>query len=234
MRFARTFTAGFAALAVVTAGCSGSGDATPSDDTVENSAAVADGGSAATADACPPADGTDTVTQEFAGEPPFCLDPDVQYSAVVTTSSGDITIDLDQTAAPLTVNNFVFLARNNYFDDTICHRVVQDFVVQCGDPTGTGSGGPGYRFADELPEPGSYEVGSIAMANISQPDTNGSQFFIVTGEHGVALPPAYSLFGQVPADDLDVVESMNALSPTDGSQTPTEEIRILDVEIIES
>ncbi|WP_206537618.1 peptidylprolyl isomerase [Ilumatobacter nonamiensis] len=189
---------------------------------------------AASAEDCPPVDGTDTVTQQFDAEPPFCLDPDTTYSAVLTTSSGDVTIEFDQDAAPLAVNSFVFLARNNYFDDTICHRVVADFVVQCGDPTGTGTGGPGYLFDDELPAPGSYEVGSVAMAHIPQPDTNGSQFFIISGPSGVALPPEYSLFGQVPDESLPVVDAMNALAPTDGSQVPTEEIRILDVEIIES
>jgi len=173
------------------------------------------------------------VTQQFAAAPPFCLDPDATYSALVATSSGDITIELDQVAAPEAVNSFVFLARNNYFDDTICHRVIQDFVVQCGDPTGTGTGGPGYRFVDELPEAGSYEIGSIAMAN-SGPDTNGSQFFIISGPNGAALPPLYSLFGQVPAADLGVVAEMNALGSADSSGVPSEELRIVDVTITQS
>ena len=173
------------------------------------------------------------MTQQFAAAPPFCLDPDATYSALVETSAGDITIDLDQAAAPEAVNNFVFLARNNYFDDTICHRVIQDFVVQCGDPTGTGTGGPGYRFADELPAEGAYEIGSIAMAN-SGPDTNGSQLFIISGPNGVALPPLYSLFGQVPEADLGVVADMDALGSTDSSGVPTEELRILDVTITQS
>jgi len=220
------------ALAPLAAACGGSDDSGPVTAPPQDTAPLEE--PATDAGRCPPAEGTDTVTQQFDAEPPFCLDPDVTYSAVVSTSSGDVTIDLDQTAAPLAVNSFVFLARNNYFDDTICHRVVQDFVVQCGDPTGTGTGGPGYLFDDELPAPGSYEIGSVAMAHIPEPDTNGSQFFIISGPNGVALPPEYSLFGQVGAEDLGVVESMNALAPTDGSQSPTEEIRILDVEIIES
>ena len=110
----------------------------------------------------------------------------------MTTNKGAYTIALDAAAAPLTVNNFVVLARYHYFDNTICHRAIPQFAVQCGDPTGTGSGGPGYAFADELPAAGSYKVGSIAMAN-SGPDTNGSQFFIITGDNGVALPPDYTL-----------------------------------------
>ena len=182
---------------------------------------------------CPPVEGTDQVTQQFAAPPPFCLDPEVSYSALVTTSTGDLTIELDQTAAPETVNNFVFLARNNYFDDTVCHRVIRDFVVQCGDPTATGTGGPGDQFADELPQDGSYQLGSSAMAN-SGPDTTGSQFFILSGPSGASLPPLYSLFGQVPDADLGVVAAMNDLGSADSSGIPTEEIRILDVTIIES
>ncbi|MEL6894466.1 MAG: peptidylprolyl isomerase, partial [Actinomycetota bacterium] len=82
-------------------------------------------------DGCPPIEGTDAQTQEFAEAPPFCLDPAIAYTAVVTTNLGTIEIDLDQELAPTTVNSFVFLARNNYFDDTVCHRIIQEFVVQC-------------------------------------------------------------------------------------------------------
>lgn len=209
------------ALTLLAAACSGSDDSSDRTPTPAS-------------DGCPPAASSDTVTQQFDSEPPFCLDPDAEYSALVTTSAGELTFELDQSAAPLAVNNFVFLARNNYFDDTVCHRAIQDFVVQCGDPTGTGRGGPGYTFADELPAQGAYEIGSIAMANPAQPDANGSQFFIIAGDDGAALPPLYSLFGSVPDDDLGVVEDLNALGGTGDSQAPTEEIRILDVEIIEN
>ena len=229
-----------AAAALVVAACSGDDDivvSSPFDESATTDAeAVATAppteAPAATPE-CPPAAGTEEVTQQFAAPPPFCLDPDAAYAALVETSSGDLTIELDQTAAPQAVNNFVFLARNNYFDDTICHRVIRDFVVQCGDPTGTGTGGPGYRFADELPADGSYQIGSIAMAN-SGPDTNGSQFFIISGLNGAALPPLYSLFGQVPDADLGVVAAMNELGSTDSSGVPTEEIRIIDVTVSES
>ncbi|MFK8023131.1 MAG: peptidylprolyl isomerase [Ilumatobacter sp.] len=183
---------------------------------------------------CPPLEGTEEVIQQFDAAPPFCLEEDAEYSAVVRTTAGDITIELDQEAAPTTVNSFVFLARNNYFDDTVCHRVIQDFVAQCGDPTATGTGGPGYSFVDELPEPGDYQIGSIAMAN-SGPNTNGSQFFIISGPNGAALPPLYNLFGTVTgASDLDVVAQMNAIGSLDGSGIASEELRILDVEIIQS
>ena len=176
---------------------------------------------------------TDQTTRSFDAPPPMCLEEGASYSASVVTSSGTITIDLDQAAAPTTVNSFVFLARNNYFDDTVCHRIIQEFVVQCGDPTATGTGGPGYAFPDELPAEGQYEVGSIAMAN-SGPDTNGSQFFIITGDSGAALPPLYSLFGQVPAADLGVVSQMNAQGSPDPSGVPSTELRILSVEITQS
>ena len=174
------------------------------------------------------------MVQQFDEAPPMCLDPAVSYSALVSTSAGDITIDLDQEAAPVTVNSFVFLARNNYFDDTVCHRVITGFVAQCGDPTATGRGGPGYQFEDELPEAGAYQIGSIAMAN-SGPNTNGSQFFIISGPNGAALPPAYSLFGEVSGEgDLDVIAEMDARGSAQDGAPMNGEVRILDVEIIES
>ncbi len=239
MRLSVGVAAVAATLALVAAACSGSDDIVVSSPFDEPTASVEVPASDLVAETlpaaaeCPPETGTDGVTRQFATPPPFCLDPDANYSARVATSSGDITIELDQVAAPEAVNNFVFLARSNYFNDTICHRVIQDFVVQCGDPTATGTGGPGYRFADELPETDSYEVGSIAMAN-SGPDTNGSQFFIITGPNGAALPPLYSLFGQVPAADLGVVAEMNALGSADSSGIPSEELRIIDVTITQS
>ncbi len=243
MRFLARSVGAAMALALVTLACSGSNDTAVSSPVDKSTTSVAgsdmelaeDDAAEVTAPktACPPEGGTGGVTQEFAAPPPFCLDPDAKYSAVVTTSIGGFAIELDQVAAPMAVNNFVFLARNNYFDETICHRVIQDFVVQCGDPTATGTGGPGYSFADELPQEGSYKVGSIAMAN-SGPNTNGSQFFIISGPNGAALPPLYSLFGQVTAADLDVVADMNALGSTDSSGVSSEELRIVDVTIIQS
>jgi cyclophilin family peptidyl-prolyl cis-trans isomerase len=177
---------------------------------------------------CPPPEGTADQTQKFDAAPPMCLDPNVAYSAVVDTNMGEITIALDQATAPATVNSFVFLARNKYFDATICHRIIPGFVVQCGDPTGTGTGDPGYEFADELPTAGEYKVGSIAMAN-SGADTNGSQFFIITGDAGVALPPAYSLFGEVTSGFDDTVVQMEAVGTQSG--TPSEPVEINSVTI---
>lgn len=178
---------------------------------------------------CPDPEG-ESQRRQFDAPPPMCLEDGVQYSAVVTTNFGSYTIELDAEAAPLTVNNFVVLARYRYFDDTRCHRIIPGFVVQCGDPTATGTGGPGYRFDDELPEAGAYELGSVAMAN-SGPNTNGSQFFVISGPQGEALPPAYSLFGQV-VDGLDVIAELDEVGSADG--TPVQPVQIRSIEIIES
>ena len=148
----------------------------------------------------------------------------------MATSKGTMTIALDPVAAPRTVNNFVFLARYHYFDGVAFHRIIPGFVIQGGDPEGTGRGGPGYRFADELPKPGRYEVGSLAMANAG-PDTNGSQFFIISGPDGVRLPPQYSLFGKV-VGGLDVVASLDAVG-SPGAGTPKERVTIDSVTIAE-
>jgi cyclophilin family peptidyl-prolyl cis-trans isomerase len=164
----------------------------------------------------------------FAGAPVNCIDPAVGYTATVSTTVGELTIELDSAAAPATVNNFVVLTRYGFYDDTPCHRIITDFIAQCGDPTGTGLGGPGYSFADELPERGAYEIGSVAMAN-SGPDTNGSQWFVITGDQGVRLPPNYSLFGKV-TDGLDAAMVwMNGLGTSSG--TPLDEVRIESVTI---
>ena len=124
----------------------------------------------------------------------------------------------------------MFLARYHYFDGIVFHRVIPGFVLQGGDPTGTGTGGPGYRFDDELPKPGRYELGSLAMANAG-PDTNGSQFFIISGPQGVALPPKYALFGKV-VSGLDVVAAIEAIGSASGK--PSERVVIESVTITES
>jgi cyclophilin family peptidyl-prolyl cis-trans isomerase len=183
---------------------------------------------------CPPTDGSAEQRQEFSSAPPMCIDPTKSYTAEVVTNLGAMTIELDAEQAPMTVNNFVFLARWKYYDDTPCHRIIPNFVAQCGDPTGTGTGGPGYQFDDELPEAGEYQIGSIAMAN-SGPNTNGSQFFIITGDDGAALPPQYSLFGQV-TDGLDTtVPALDAVgNPENNGVPPLEEVTIETVTITES
>ena len=182
------------------------------------------------ATACPEADGSSPQQRRFDGPPPMCIDADRRYTATMVTTKGTITIALDPVAAPKTVNNFVFLARYHYFDGVAFHRIIPGFVIQGGDPDGTGRGGPGYRFGDELPAPGRYEVGSLAMANAG-PDTNGSQFFIVSGPSGAGLPPQYSLFGKVVAG-LDVVAALDAVGSA-GAGTPKERVSIESVSIAE-
>src|ERR1700743_3302747 len=164
---------------------------------------------------CPPADGSAPKTQHFDEEPPMCIDPAKRYTAIMETSKGTITFALDAVGAPKTANNFVFLARYHYYDGIVFHRIIPGFVIQGGDPTGNGTGGPGYRFADELPKAGRYEIGSLAMANAG-PNTNGSQFFIICGPDGARLPPSYALFGKVVAG-LDVVTALEAVGSRSGS-----------------
>ena len=161
----------------------------------------------------------------------MCIDAARTYTAEMVTTLGAMTIHLDPVAAPKTVNNFVFLARYHYYDGIIFHRIINGFMCQGGDPTGTGRGGPGYKFADELPKPGRYEIGSMAMANAG-PNTNGSQFFLVSGPSGVGLPPHYSLFGKV-VKGLDVLDSMQRVQ-TDRSDRPTTDVVIQSVTITES
>jgi len=182
---------------------------------------------------CPATDGSEEQQREFDEPQPFCIDVTKTYTADIVTNFGDIEIEFDPVRAPLTVNNFVTLARYHYFDDTECHRAIPGFVVQCGDPTATGTGGPGYQFADELPLPGEYEIGSIAMAN-SGPDTNGSQFFIITGPQGAALPPQYSLFAEVTAGETTVAELDSVANPDNNGVPPLEQIIIESVTITES
>jgi peptidylprolyl isomerase len=180
----------------------------------------------------PPAtDGSSPRVTSFDGPPPMVIDPAKRYTALMETSMGDLTIALDPIAAPKTVNNFVFLARYHYYDGIVFHRIIQGFMCQGGDPEGSGRGGPGYRFEDELPKPGRYEIGSVAMANAG-PDTNGSQFFIVSGPSGTSLPPSYSLFGKV-IKGLEVVEAMEKVR-TGGGDRPVEDVVINRVTITEA
>jgi len=128
-----------------------------------------------------------------------------RYTATISTDRGEIVIALDPSRAPRTVNNFVFLAKDGFYDGLVFHRVVDDFVIQGGDPEGSGRGGPGYRFDDE-PVQGEYVAGAVAMAN-SGPNTNGSQFFICTVDDRHKLAKSYNLFGQV-VKGMEVVTSI--------------------------
>jgi len=213
---------------------SGGSDSTSTNDTTAT--APVEGRAITGETPCPAVDGSEARAATFENAPSNCLDASKTYTAVVTTNKGEFSIVLDQNKAPLAANSFVTLARYKYFDNTQCHRAILDFVVQCGDPTATGSGGPGYSFADELPQAGEYKLGSIAMAN-SGPNTNGSQFFIITGDQGITLPPSYTLFGQVTSGLDTTVPALNAASNPDpaANGVPTlETITIVSVVITES
>ncbi len=181
-------------------------------------------------DLIPNPDGSSAQRQHFDAAPPMIIDPAKTYGATMVTSLGTLEIALDPLAAPMTVNSFVFLARWHYFDGIVFHRIIPGFVLQGGDPTGSGSGGPGYRFEDELPKAGRYELGVLAMANAG-PNTNGSQFFVISGPDGIRLPPLYALFGKV-VKGLDVVAAINDVGSPSGK--PRERVVIESVTISES
>jgi cyclophilin family peptidyl-prolyl cis-trans isomerase len=142
----------------------------------------------------------------MAQPPAMQIDEDTIYQVVISTDRGEITLELDPKLAPVTVNNFVSQARDGFYDGLTFHRVVPDFVIQGGDPEGTGRGGPGYKFDDE-PVKGEYTLGALAMAN-SGPNTNGSQFFICIDDCRRKLDKAYNLFGYV-VDGIDVAQSVS-------------------------
>ncbi|MGZ8676815.1 MAG: peptidylprolyl isomerase [Solirubrobacterales bacterium] len=173
--------------------------------------------------------------QSYGAPPERSIDPSRTYVATLETSCGDIVITFDPELAPIAVNNFVFLAREGFYDGLTVHRVVDGFVIQSGDPEGTGEGGPGYLFEDELPTDG-YPPGSVAMANAG-PDTNGSQFFIVTGDAS-ALGNDYTRFGEV-TRGLDVARRIESFAdpqadPADpAAQKPTEELYLYRATVAE-
>jgi peptidyl-prolyl cis-trans isomerase B (cyclophilin B) len=146
------------------------------------------------------------MSKQYSALPPMSIDPSKKYAATLETSRGTIVVDLFAQDAPKTVNNFVFLARDGFYDGTSFHRVISNFMIQGGDPTGTGRGGPGYRFEDEIKgNPNKHKIGSLSMANAG-PNTNGSQFFIT---HVVTdwLNGKHTVFGQVRSGQ-DVVNAV--------------------------
>lgn len=146
------------------------------------------------------------MTQQWNNPPAMEIDPAKSYTATISTNKGDIELDLHTEAAPKTVNNFVFLARQGFYDGVAFHRVISNFMIQGGDPTGTGRGGPGYRFEDEFKNnPHTHEVGTLSMANAG-PGTNGSQFFI-THAPQPHLNGRHTVFGQV-SSGMDVVNAI--------------------------
>lgn len=146
--------------------------------------------------------------------PTNTLDPAKTYSATIVTNKGTFVIELFATEAPVAVNNFVCLARSGFFDGVVFHRIVSDFVIQGGDPTGTGTGGPGYRFAEE-PVTRQYTRGTVAMAKTNQPNSTGSQFFVCLAD--VGLPPQYTIFGAV-TSGIETVDAIAAVAVGDDGQ----------------
>ena len=170
-----------------------------------------------------------SAQKRWATPPLLEIDTKKKYQATLSTDKGDIVIDLFADKVPNTVNNFVFLARQGYYDDTIFHRVIADFMAQGGDPTGTGMGGPGYQFADEFDRSLKHDKpGILSMANAG-PDTNGSQFFI-THAPTPWLDFKHSVFGQV-VKGMDVVMS---IPPRDPQRPQYPGVKILKIDISES
>ena len=179
----------------------------------------------------PNLNGTSPRYTKFSSAPPFCINGAKTYTASVQTDIGTFTVELLPKYAPVTVNNFVFLAGYHYFDGIVFQRVIPGFMNQGGDPTATGEGGPGYQFKDELPSSASaYGTGSLAMANAG-PNTNGSQFFVVVPGGGSQLSPSYSVFGQV-TSGMNIVEKINSDGTSAG--TPNVYHKIVKVTVTES
>ncbi len=165
----------------------------------------------------------------YSAYPPMTIDQNKTYTATIKTNYGDIVVQLFPKDAPLAVNNFVFLARDGYYDSVKFHRVIKGFMIQGGDPTGTGSGSPGYSFADELPTTRNYIGGTLAMANAG-PNTNGSQFFICLTNLTGTLQKNYTIFGQV-TSGMDVVLKIGDVPVKVGNE-PTPSVPTVDVHII--
>jgi cyclophilin family peptidyl-prolyl cis-trans isomerase len=169
--------------------------------------------------------------KQYQNPPSLILDPNMRYTAIIQTAHGDMTLELFPAEAPRAVNNFVFLARDGFYQGNCFHRVIRDFMIQGGCPRGDGTGGPGYRFPDEQVQR-SYVKGTLAMANAG-PNTNGSQFFIVHGQQ-VGLPPNYTIFGQLLTgeDILDALATSPVVPGGEGSR-PAQRLEIRNVEIRE-
>ncbi len=171
--------------------------------------------------------------KQYQHSPALILNPSMRYTATVKTGQGDIVIELFPAEAPRAVNNFVFLARDGFYEGGCFHRVIKDFMIQGGCPKGDGTGGPGYTFPDEEVKR-SYVKGTLAMANAG-PNTNGCQFFIVHGRQ-VNLPPNYTIFGMMLTGEetLDALANSSVTRGSGGENSrPAERLEILNIEITE-
>lgn len=174
------------------------------------------------------------MPKQYSSPPPMTIDLNKSYAATLQTTLGDMRIELFAKEAPKTVNNFVFLAREGFYNNVKFHRIIKGFMAQTGDPTGTGAGGPGYRFPDE-PVTRNYVRGTVAMANAGK-DTNGSQFFIVHADY--PLPKNYTIFGQVTGKpDLGVLDKIADVpvraSATGEPSVPTQDVWIISIDVTE-
>ena len=194
----------------------------------------ADVGAAPDPTACPAEDGSDGTLNQLPAPPPVCIDNEVLYAAAFDTNTGPFTMVLDPTLDPVSVNNFIVLARWGAYDGTLFHRVISDFVIQGGDvQLQYGTGGPGYQFTGDFPPADDwYRIGSVAMANRGNPATNGSQFFVITGPNGAGLPPLYSPLGHV-VEGMDVVMEIEGVDTGPGDE-PTIEVVVRSVTITEA
>ncbi|HEY6427479.1 MAG TPA: peptidylprolyl isomerase [Acidimicrobiales bacterium] len=186
---------------------------------------------------CPASTKTRVNTQKYTAAPAMTIDTSKTYTANVDTTTGSFVITLDAKTAPQTVNNFVFLADKGFYHCVIFHRVIPQFMDQTGDPTGIGTGGPGYTIPDENPPKAAaaasqYPLGSVAMANTGQPNTGGSQWFVVAGPEGESLPNSYALFGQV-TSGMNVVDTINQQGSAQGVP-PNVTQRILSITVSSS
>ncbi|MDB4855636.1 peptidylprolyl isomerase [Acidimicrobiia bacterium] len=179
--------------------------------------------------------GESTMSDEkvYSSMPEMSIDQSKSYTAVIQTSMGDLSVEFFSDTAPITVNNFISLSNDGYYDNIIFHRVISGFMIQGGDPSGTGHGEygkfPGYTFEDELNNQQPYEKGILAMANAG-PNTNGSQFFIMHVDY--PLPYQYTIFGKV-TDGLDVIDLIASVQTAEGDK-PVEDVVILGVTVSSS
>ena len=175
---------------------------------------------------------TEPTMEKAKPTPKMQIDDTKTYTAVMKTTEGDITIELNARQTPITVNNFVSLAKSKFYNNTIFHRVIKGFMIQGGDPNGNGTGGQGYKFDDE-PFEGEYTRGTVAMANAG-PDTNGSQFFIMHKDY--ALPPNYVIFGKV-TEGMDIVDKIAEAKVTTSAMgensTPVNPVKVKEIVITE-
>ncbi|MBD0380439.1 peptidylprolyl isomerase [Paenibacillus sedimenti] len=189
-------------------------------------AEIAGGTASPKSGAEPAAAASPNAPKQWSKAPDMSIDPNKSYQAEVTTSKGTFTIDLFAKEAPKTVNNFVFLSKEGFYNNVTFHRIIKTFMIQTGDPLGTGRGGPGYKFEDELKTSHKYEPGIVAMAN-SGKNTNGSQFFICSGGDCANLNqiPHYTIFGKVTDEGMatiaKIADTPVQMNPNGGDSSPS-------------